>query len=108
MKSAITASTHRPQPSMKMPVCPVGANADARAARVQRRAKLEHHRHLADVRVGPDGEHDGRVELAHASRADRKLRRRATHVVQRHAALPRQRRQRRIVADEHVEAIPDR
>ena len=98
MKSATTASTAMPRPSMRMPVWPVAANAVRMPARAQRVEDLQLRRHLADVAVGADGEHDRRVDVAHAAAGDVEVRGRPAEIVDRDAVLRRERRELRVVA----------
>ena len=53
-KSLISRSTATPQPSIIIPVWPVGTNDGPVAGGQRRSAKLEGDRHLADRAVGPD------------------------------------------------------
>ena len=55
-KSLITRSTATPQPSIIIPVWPVGTKTAARPACAGRPAELEGDAHLADRAVGADGQ----------------------------------------------------
>ena len=107
MKSAITASTQMPQPSMKIPVCPVGANAARTPRGGECVAQLEHDRHLADVRVGAHGENDRLVQLADPPGAHRQLLGWFPNVMNRHSKLRGKRTEFGVFADEAVQPIPD-
>ena len=107
MKSATTASTHKPQPSMKIPVCPVGAKPARTPRCCNAVTELQHHRHLPDVRVGAHGENHRRIELADATRSDREIVWRHSDVVDLDAANPRERCKLRIGRHESVQAVPD-
>ena len=107
MKSATTASTAIPRPSMRMPVWPVAANDVADPAAAKRVEDLQLRRHLADVAVGADGEDDGRVDVAHAAARHLEPRGRTAEVVDRDAMLRGERRELRDVGDEGVQPAPD-
>ena len=57
MKSATTASTAMPQPSIMIPVWPVATNRVRRPRVIELLRELQLGGHLADVAVGPHREH---------------------------------------------------
>ena len=77
------------------------------AALHERVAQLELRRHLADVAVGPDREHDQRVHLGRAAIGDGEVRRRLARIENANSARAGERTQLGIVADEGVQAAPD-
>ena len=107
MKSATTASTQTAPALDEDSRLSGRREAGSYATFPERRAKLKHDGHLADVRVGADGEQHRLVQLAHTPRTDGKIGRGTAHVVNRRSRPAGDRGELRIVADEAVKAVPD-
>ena len=79
----------------------------ADAARTQRAEKLKLRRHLADVRIGTDGEHDGGADIPDQTVRNREPFWWATKIVNQDVVCFREGRQLGDVADERVQPAPD-
>ena len=107
MKSATTASTAVPHPSIMIPVCPVATNRVRTPRRVELIDKLQLCRHLADVAVGPDGQHHQRLDVARQSRRHRYVARRAARIGDGAPVQPGRFGELRIIVEEGVQAADD-
>ncbi len=106
-KSLISRSTATPQPSIIIPVCPVGTNDGAVAGRQGGPAQLERDGHLADRAVAADGQDHPLAGCVAAPDGRLHPVRRPPVVDDRHAPGGRGRRELRVVADERVQAGQD-
>ena len=99
---------HRDAPPFdENPGLPGRDEAGAMATLHERIAQLELRRHLADVAVTSDRQHDQRVHLGSATIGDRQIRWGPARIEDPHAACCGERGELRIIADEGVQATPD-
>src|SRR5712692_9496138 len=101
MKSATTASTAMPHPSMKIPVCPVATTLHESVSQLQLRG------HLPDIAVGTDSEDDERVDFRGATIGNRQIRRGPARIENADAMRASEWPELGIVTDEGVQPAPD-
>ena len=106
-KSAMTRSTATPQPSIMMPVWPVGTKTADEARPQGRPAELEGHGHLADGAVAADGQDHAAARPVRAARGHVVALGRAAVVDELHAVDVREGPELGVVGHELVEARND-